>query len=116
MHLAELEVKLLRLALDPGAHPGEVEGAALRLIMLWRRRGLTIEAFQANGAAAAPAVQYYAPDYGLCKMPFGKHKDKEFKDIPPSYLRWLLNERRTNPNPLDKHPNLNDEIEQFLNQ
>ena len=23
------------------------------------------------------------------KMPFGKHKDKELKKIPKTYLRWL---------------------------
>ena len=30
-------------------------------------------------------------------MPFGKHKDEEFKNIPTSYLSWLLNQDNLSP-------------------
>ena len=129
--LTELEQKLIRLALDPAAAPGEIANCARMLIEQLRKRGATFDEIlgAAEGArAASQSPEYWAPDYGLCVMPFGKHRGKEFKDIPPSYLRWLLGELRRDANrPASpaaaytytappKFPNLADEIEKFLNQ
>jgi uncharacterized protein (DUF3820 family) len=114
MALTELEQKLMRLALDPAAAPGEIENCARKLFEQWRKRGLTIEQILGEPQAAAANPEYWAPDYGLCVMPFGKHKTKEFKDIPPSYLRWLKQELEQSPN--QKFPNLLEEITNFLNQ
>lgn len=115
--LSEKEKKLVQLALDPAAQPGEVATAALKLFESWRKRGLTLEELFPNGnssiEAPAPIPGYWAPDYGLCVMPFGKHKGKEFKDIPPSYLRWLVSDMRENGT---KYQNLLVEIERFLDQ
>lgn len=113
MPLTELEQKLMRLALDPAAAPGEIENCARMLIEQWRKRGLTLDQIL-GPAVQSPAAEYYAPDFGLCVMPFGKHKGKEFKDIPPSYLRWLKGELETSPN--SKFPRLLEEIISFLNQ
>jgi len=112
---SELEQKLLRLALDPGAQPGEIQAAAIKLVEYWRKKGMHLNDIlgQPNGQAAQPPA-YYAPDYGLCTMPFGKHKGAEFKDVPPSYLRWLLSQLKASPN--QKFPKLAEEIENFLNQ
>lgn len=112
MALTELEQKLMRLALDPAAAPGEIENCARKLFE--RRRGLTVEQILGDPQPAAAGPEYWAPDYGLCVMPFGKHKTKEFKDIPPSYLRWLKQELEQSPN--QKFPGLLEEITKFLNQ
>ena len=118
--LTELEQKLIRLALDPAAAPGEIQNCAIKLVEFWRKRGLTVEqVFGANGAGAQLVQQYWAPDYGLCVMNFGKHKGKEFKDIPPSYFHWLLAKLKTepaDPRYRDSNARLISEIENFLNQ
>jgi uncharacterized protein (DUF3820 family) len=115
---SELEKKLLRLALDPAAQPGEIKTCAIKLVESWRRSGLTVEeVFGANHSQLAQ--QYWAPDFGLCTLNFGKHKGKEFKDIPPSYFRWLLAKLKSDPpNPKYQEANLRliDEIEHFLKQ
>jgi hypothetical protein len=114
MPLTDLEQKLLRLALDPGAQPGEIANCARMLIEQWRKRGLSFDDILGAPPGAVKAPEYWAPDYGLCVMPFGKHKGKEFKDVPPSYLRWLKAELAQNPN--TRFPSLIEEITNFLNQ
>jgi hypothetical protein len=123
MPLSELQRKLIRLALDPAAHPGEIQNCAIKLIESWRREGKhPEEIFGDDKPALAAAYQYWAPDYGLCTMRFGKHKEKQFKDIPPSYFRWLLPKLRedlTNPEKakyLASTQGLIDDIENFLKQ
>lgn len=120
MALSELQRKLIRLALDPAAEPGEIRNCAIKLIALWRKEGMTAEEVFGNDAQAIQQAQtYWAPDYGLCVLRFGKHKDKEFKDIPPSYFHWLLPELRKK-GPGDQYYAANqrliNDIENFLNQ
>jgi hypothetical protein len=109
--LTEQQQKLMRLALDPAAQPGEIANAARMVVEQWRKEGLTLEQIFGENGQRPP--EYWAPDYGLCTMPFGKHKGKEFKDIPPSYLRWLSHDMRENGT---KFPSLLEEIENFLDQ
>jgi hypothetical protein len=115
--LTELEQKLVRLALDPAAQPGEIQACAIKLVAVWRKRGLTAD--EIFGVGSALAAQYWAPDYGLCTMTFGKHKGKQFKDIPPSYFRWLLVKLKNepcDPKYQDSNARLIEEIENFLAQ
>jgi hypothetical protein len=121
MPLSELQQKLIRLALDRAAQPGEIANAAVKLIESWRAQGKTLEDLFGDNALAVQeaAQQYWAPDYGLCKMRFGKHRDKEFKDIPPSYFRWLLPElKKKGPDEpyYENNQRLIEEIENFLKQ
>jgi uncharacterized protein (DUF3820 family) len=88
----ELEAKLLRLALDSAAEPGEVTNAAEALVNSWRSRGLSpeillgselakrLELSRAQGAIAASEFI----------MPFGKCRGLPLGRIKRSYLRWIL--------------------------
>jgi hypothetical protein len=80
-----LAVKLLRLALDPAAQPGEAESAAVKLIRHWRAEGLTADALLAPQARAVGIP---------CEvMPFGMFKGVRIADVAREdgdYLRWLL--------------------------
>jgi hypothetical protein len=43
---------------------------------------------ESNGATEAIAPVISKPDWGLTRMPWGKHKGELFMDIEPSYLGW----------------------------
>lgn len=101
------ERKLLRLALGIGAHDGEIDNAAVMLLRSLRSRGCTAEEIEnVNG-------------YGAFVIQFGKHKGKEFREIPIDYLLWLLNAKKTEPSD-SKYQQSNEilvqAIEGFLNQ
>ena len=112
---SELEQKLLRLALDPGAQPGEIQAAAIKLVEFWRKKGLSMEDILGPPNQVA-APQYYAPDYGLCVMPFGWNKGKQFKDISPGDLEKTLAWIRDNESKAQRFRSIAHQIEQFLNQ
>lgn len=59
----EMEIKLLRLALDKGAMGGEIDNAAIALIRKLRNRNVNIDDIVG----------------------------KALKDIPKDYLLWVLN-------------------------
>ena len=88
----DMERKLLRLALTPSAQGGEVSTSAVKLAESLRKRGVTssqIEAaLESNAATEAIAPVISKPDWGLTRMPWGKHKGELLMDIEPSYLRW----------------------------
>ena len=77
--LSAVEIKLLRLMLDSYAHPGEAEASRRKLIAFLVKRGLSghdiVELIQTAseqiGEDGLPP-KMSRPDYGLCKMPFGK--------------------------------------------
>lgn len=81
VELTPTETKLLRLMLDSAAQLGEVSGASTKLAESLRRRNVTSqdveEALTSGGR----------PDYGLCRMPFGRSKNQLFRDISPFELR-----------------------------
>lgn len=86
--LTELEEKLLRLALDPGAEPGEIRNSAIKLVQLWRKRKLSADDFfyiDENQGFQPPPI-----DYSTFVFPFGKHRTKTLAEIPRSYLSYIL--------------------------
>jgi len=83
--LSDVEMKLLRLALDKGAYEGEAETAAVMFVRKLRERG--VRADELFGDASSTAVT----EYGNVKMTFGKYKNEMLKDIPISYLVWAFN-------------------------
>lgn len=40
----------------------------------------------------APSTKKFKDRYGDYYMPFGEHKDKNIKDIPYKYLKWVFDE------------------------
>jgi hypothetical protein len=86
------ELKLLRLALCSGAHRGEVETAAIKLIDSLRARGVKVEEFT---QLAAPTHRKLDP--GEVVMPFGQYKGQLIREIPEHYLVWFCREVRTHP-------------------
>jgi hypothetical protein len=99
--LSAVEIKLLRLMLDSYAHPGEAEASRRKLIAFLVKRGLSghdiVELIQTAseqiGEDGLPP-KMSRPDYGLCKMPFGKSKGQLFMDLAPydlrSARRWAM--------------------------
>ena len=90
--LTELEQKLLTLALDPAAQPGEWATAGMKLIQSLRER--KVEGYDAGLKAKMggkpdlkfPQEQMEWP--GSVVIGFGKHKGKKLAEIDPGYLRW----------------------------
>jgi uncharacterized protein (DUF3820 family) len=84
-----VEQKLLRLALDEAAQPGEIQNSAVKLIESFRRRAVKPEAL----IQQQPAEWQLSVELGRAaqlKMPFGRHKDRRLDVIEPDYLRWVL--------------------------
>ncbi len=122
LELTDIEKKLLRLGLDPAAQPGEIQGGATKFFGSLRRRGITADQLQnifgeTNGERfeAEPPKQS-VPDYGLQKMPFGRHKGEMFMDIPPMDLRSTFRWINEEPDKAAKFKDLAFAIEQFLKQ
>lgn len=91
--LNDIELKLLRLALDRAAPDGEYSNAAIMLIRKLRERNATADDLfvQSNRLVEYETAfnhKGYADDF---IMPLGKHKGELLEDIPVSYLRWALN-------------------------
>lgn len=47
-----------------------------------------------TGMGLRQIAQASAEPMLMRKMPFGKHKDSLFSDVPPSYLKWMLREMK----------------------
>ena len=83
--LDAIEEKLIRLALDKGAQPGEIDNAACMLIKKLRKRGVRADdLIDALETKTLPAV------CGTLTMPFGKYEGVELAYIPYDYLLWVL--------------------------
>lgn len=80
--LTEIEMKLLRLALDKGAYEGEAENAAIMFIRKLRERNVKADELFAE----TPVLKY-----GNETMTFGKYRNEMIKNIPINYLIWVLN-------------------------
>jgi hypothetical protein len=121
MELTELELKLLRLGLDPAAQTGGIQGCAIKLFASLRARGVSAQYFEltikrANHLPAEPSPVPLKPDPGLNTVPFGKHKGKPFCEVPPRDLRSTLDWLRSKPDLTRKFGRLIEELEQFLYQ
>jgi hypothetical protein len=99
--LTEREQKLLRLALDAAAAPGEVTNAATMLIHSVRKRLGTVDEFTQPVVERLPVPSRPASATTYCedvRMTFGKYRDWPLKRIDSSYLIWVLrNCVRMNP-------------------
>jgi hypothetical protein len=84
-----VEEKLIRLALDCAAQPGEVENSAVKLIESLRRRGIRPEAIICGSELPRPASRP-AFDCSSVRMPWGIHEGKRLRNIPFDYLRFIL--------------------------
>ena len=97
--LEDMERKLLRLALSPSAQGGEITTSATKLINALRARGVessTIEnALEGSNDAENMRSRHLQAGLGADRMPWGKHKGELLMDIPPSYLRWALQDMDT---------------------
>jgi len=94
--LSPRQAKLLRLALDSAAPDGETLAALTKLRADLREHGPDphdlVDALETAGFAlpeeALPPVPS-KPDYGLCRIPFGKNKGELFMNVAPYELRRL---------------------------
>ena len=108
--------KLLALALDSAAQPGEWRNAATMFVGILRANGTQATELLAppvpafTQARPGPSPRWtpggYASPFGM-KMPFGKHKGVLLSKIPTDYLHWVL----TLP---DLRPDLRRAIQQEL--
>lgn len=81
--ITEKAFKVLRLALSPSAADGEWNAAAIAVVGLWRKDGLTEEdLFPPDRPAPEPV--------GVEVMPFGKFKGWNLHAVPLDYLKWLI--------------------------
>jgi hypothetical protein len=100
----EKEQKLIRLAMDRAAQPGERQNGAAMLLESLRKRGITAERFITLSGPTAPETPKYrgvhqnngrcphcqGPDWGSYEISFGQHNGKTLRQIPLSYLDWCL--------------------------
>ena len=104
--LNDIEMKLLRLALDKGAYEGEADNAAIMFIRKLRERNVKADDlfYKSNSEKSSRHItswHYY-------KMPFGKYKNKMLMDIPEDYLLWVLQNCRS------VKPDLRNAIENII--
>ena len=85
----DIEQKIIRLGLDPAAHPGEVDVCAMKLFGSLRRRGTTADQIIASFAQATWAARELSAARGYV-ITFGKYRGKTVGEAPPDYLRWVL--------------------------
>jgi hypothetical protein len=81
-----VEKKLIRLALDDAAAPGEVSNCAVKLFTLLRKRKVTAEQLiepQSNVVIVAPL------ESGNLRLPFGKYAGIRISEVDPDYLHWF---------------------------
>jgi hypothetical protein len=103
------ETKLLRLLLNPSAQLGEIAVGLTKLRESLETRGVNWGDFvdtvintglaQKDVPDGSLPPEPSKPDYGLCKIPFGKNKGQLFVDTPPYELRnlrrWILSKPET---------------------
>jgi len=87
----DTEQKLIRLALNEAAQPGEIRNSAVKLLETLRRRRMRPETLILGRQLQAPSQPKTAlATARRCVMPFGKHRSRQLEAVEPSYLRWSL--------------------------
>ena len=120
--ITPLERKLLCLILDQGTAHGEAEAGRCKLLESLHRRGLSghdvVELIQAASYAdpEVPPPKMAKPDYGLCRMPFGKSKGQLFMDLAPYDLRSARRWAMSTPELRQKFADFIHDIDEFLKQ
>ena len=116
VELNSLELKLLRLVLDAGAHAGEAESSRQKLIASLAKRGLSHHDVIEALVAEPDNLSLSRPDFGLCKMPFGSDKDALFMDLSPDELRSAQRWAMKTPQLRQKFAQFIENVSRFLNQ
>ena len=121
--LSPVEMKLLRLILDTGVQSGEAETSRCKLIASLAKRGLSghdiVEMIQAASNQTLEdglPPKMSKPDYGLCRMPFGRTKGQLFMDIAPYDLRNARRWAMSTPELAQKFAEFIHDAGEFLNQ
>ena len=121
--LSPVEMKLLRLILDTGVQSGEAETSRCKLIALLAKRGLSghdivemIQAASNQNLENGLPPKMSKPDYGLCRMPFGRTKGQLFMDIAPYDLRGARRWAMSTPELAQKFAEFIHDAGEFLNQ
>ena len=121
--LSPVEMKLLRLILDTGVQSGEAETSRCKLIALLAKRGLSghdivemIQAASNQNLENGLPPKMSKPDYGLCRMPFGRTKGQLFMDIAPYDLRSARRWAMSTPELTQKFAEFIHDVGKFLNQ
>jgi len=121
--LSPVEMQLLRLNLDPGVQRGEAETSRCKLIASLAKRGLSghdiVEMIQAASNQTLEdglPPKMSKPDYGLCRMPFGRTKGQLFMDIAPYDLRSARRWAMGTPELAEKFAEFIYDVNEFLDQ
>ena len=121
--LSPVEMKLLRLILDTGVQSGEAETSRCKLIALLAKRGLSghdivemIQAASNQNLENGLPPKMSKPDYGLCRMPFGRTKGQLFMDIAPYDLRNARRWAMSTPELAQKFAEFIHDVGEFLKQ
>jgi hypothetical protein len=119
--ITALELKLLCLILDPGTQHGEAEAGRCKLLASLHRRGLSghdIAELIRVGSDSQDQfpVKMSKPDYGLCRMPFGRSKGQLFMDLAPYELRNARRWAMSTPELQQKFADFIHDVGEFLNQ
>jgi hypothetical protein len=88
----ELERKLIWLALDEAAQPGEVRNSATKFFESLRRRKLRPEVLISGRGVRSSPAEVTLRAARCMRMTFGRHRGKHLDQIPLSYLRWVVSE------------------------
>lgn len=125
MSFNEQEMKFLRLALDPGAHEGEIDNATAKLIQSLRVRLAKPEDFEKKTSQSSPGGQSSpgakqsnsGVDWGATKFNFGKMRGQAIQDATPDYLLWCYDWINNNEDEglKDRYKNVALAIGKYLN-
>ena len=92
--LTPKEEKLLALALDQAAQPGEWATAGMKLIQSLRER--SVDGFnpglsaKMSGKVKEPEPKASDQWPGSIELTFGKHKGKKLSQVDPGYFSWFI--------------------------
>jgi len=120
VELTEKELKLIRLALNSAAQPGETKNAGAALAASLRARGISAQELESLVSRKGNNGGWFTPqkpttvNWGNCKMPFGKHKEERFKEIDPSYLDWVHDWLVEDDERASRFSRLIEQLEKFL--
>jgi hypothetical protein len=83
------EEKLIRLALDAAAAPGEIENASRALVASLRARGVRPEVLiTGSELETKTAGEQTVSNPGAVRMPWGQYEGLRLDQIDVKYLRW----------------------------